>query len=673
MKHKIYFFLILFVFQFSGQIAYAHIWRDQEIQILHKERILVAPFAESYQWYYNGVQISETGQKIEIDKPGNYSVRITDEYGINTEFSISVGINSKGEAYKIFLIGDSTVANYTSGYYPQKGWGQMFQYFFDSTVVVDNRAVGGTSAKSFYNYFWPAIKAEIQPGDYVLIQFGINDAKSDDTSRYTIPFTTFKEYLTKYVNETKTLGGVPVLVATVRRNAWNATIPPTVYDAYHDYPVATRQLAGEISVPLIDLDQLAVPLMEGLGPDYTGPYMYLRLDPGEYPNYPSGKTDDVHFQEMGAIEYARLAIEAIETYTTDTNLNKLIPHIKQMHEVAVSTNFPDGAIITRTASYPEGIPVTIKAKVDPAYDLLEWQNGSGAALTTADRYQFTMGNGDMSLIAILDDDPVPDCAGVYNGGAYYDNCGICVGGNTRKYPCYIDFEDDTFKIVVEYSGLCVEETLSEKDGKKYITQELCADNPHQSWIFTKNGDNYSIKNLASDSFIFTSNLIVGSYLIPSLDEHFWTLERIVGDTFKIAYSDSSTFIAALIANSTKAGVKLVFSNRKGSSLERFIIYEDDINNCIIYPDICSNGNIDIKTPSPFSFSPNPFQDQVLLTNVHYNTPYSLSLYTIEGRQLISRKNIMANEYFFGNELDDGIYIVKVIQDNQVWIFRIIKK
>ena len=32
----------------------------------------------------------------------------------------------------------------------QRGWGQMFQQFFDETITVNNRGKSGASSKSFY-------------------------------------------------------------------------------------------------------------------------------------------------------------------------------------------------------------------------------------------------------------------------------------------------------------------------------------------------------------------------------------------------------------------------------------------------------------------------------------------------------------------------------------------
>ncbi|HYP16247.1 MAG TPA: hypothetical protein VEQ65_03470, partial [Opitutus sp.] len=63
-------------------------------------------------------------------------------------------------------------------------------------------------------------------GDYVTVQFGINDSAND--TRHTDPATTFKDFLRRYVNETRALGAYPILVTTQNRNAWTSDSPPRV-------------------------------------------------------------------------------------------------------------------------------------------------------------------------------------------------------------------------------------------------------------------------------------------------------------------------------------------------------------------------------------------------------------------------------------------------------------
>jgi lysophospholipase L1-like esterase len=274
---------------------------------------------------------------------------MTSAEGKRSSATISLGMTAEGEIYTIYILGDSTACEWTYNY-PLTGWGQVFGYFFDENVVIKNEALSARSSKSFYNDHWAPIRDVLQPGDFVFIQFGINDNKPDDPTRHTEPWSTFQDYLSLFVEESQAKGAFPVILTPVRRNSW--TNDSTVYDAWHDYPVAARALARELEVSLIDVDSLSAPLYEGLGPDYTGPFMYMNLEPGEYPAHPDGYSDNVHFQEMGAIEIARLVTEAIGNAVEDTILNRLIPHIKPMHKVAVSTNFPDETLFTRTAIYP---------------------------------------------------------------------------------------------------------------------------------------------------------------------------------------------------------------------------------------------------------------------------------------------------------------------------------
>lgn len=295
----------------------------------------------------------------------------------------------------IYTIGDSTVQSYTSGYYPRAGWGQVLGQFFDATkVTVSNKAAGGTSSKSFYEGQWPAVRSLIKAGDYVTIGFGINDSAA--APRRTEPFTTFKEYLTKFVNETKAKGAFPIIVATQPRCAWSSINPPKIYPAYHDYPVASRQLAGEIRVPLIDLDQRGIALLQPLGPIYSSNFIYHHHTAGEWANYPNGSADDVHFQEMGAIELAKLVVAGVRSLSADVNVSKLIPMLKPTYKVTFTTNNANGGLVTRTENFPAGLTVTAKAWPWAGYSFTGW---SGAVSGTSTVKTFTMGTSALTINA----------------------------------------------------------------------------------------------------------------------------------------------------------------------------------------------------------------------------------------------------------------------------------
>src|SRR5690349_3937597 len=77
----------------------------------------------------------------------------------------------------LYLIGDSTVRNNTRGL---QGWGDPLKARFDSgRIRVENRARGGRSSRTFYTEgLWERVRAELKPGDFVIMQFGHNDGGS---------------------------------------------------------------------------------------------------------------------------------------------------------------------------------------------------------------------------------------------------------------------------------------------------------------------------------------------------------------------------------------------------------------------------------------------------------------------------------------------------------------
>lgn len=637
--------------------------------ILDKQQnLLIAPDASAYQWYFHGEKIQHSGKTLRIMAPGTYEVVMRGADGEKSVARITIGINSQGEVYTIYIIGDSTACEWTYNY-PLTGWGQVLRHFFDSDVIIKDKALSGRSSKSFYNDHWAPVRDSLKPGDFVFIQFGIND-RADDEARHTEPFTTFQDYLSSFVNESRAKGALPVLLTTVRRNAWNETEPPTLYPAYHDYPVATRQLAGTLGVPLIDIDQLAIPLMEGLGPDYTAYFMYMHFNTVEcsYYNLPTSPInlcgDDTHFQEMGAIEMARLVVEAIEGAEEDTVLNRLIPHVKPMHKVTTSCNFPEGAMITRSASYPEGLSVTLKALLDPAYDLLRWQDENGETLGVEDRYQFTMGNDSVSVTAILDDDPVADCLGEWNGTAYLDACNDCVGGPTGYKPCYPDLEEDTLKVLPVQSGFCLEEVSYEGIEKKYITQEACRNVASQAWIFTRDGNFYQIKNVGSENYLSVGSLSVLSYLTTSTEPFSWRIESYGQDTIQIVPSEDYDFIMEVSGNLEIEGKKMWLNRRHDRTNERFTL--DAVESETL-------GIEDTKSYDCISVNPNPFYGETVIRLANASgSAYSVSCFDVSGKELIKMEGKGGQELKFGAELSKGMYIVKVSVGNNIQTLKLLK-
>src|SRR5687768_12356864 len=95
---------------------------------------------------------------------------------------ILTSLAPRAKKITVYLIGDSTIADKRPGAFPETGWGTPFKTFFDSSVVVDNRAMNGRSTRSFISENrWQPIVDALKEGDYVFIQFGHNDESREKT------------------------------------------------------------------------------------------------------------------------------------------------------------------------------------------------------------------------------------------------------------------------------------------------------------------------------------------------------------------------------------------------------------------------------------------------------------------------------------------------------------
>jgi lysophospholipase L1-like esterase len=218
-------------------------------------------------------------------------------------------LKSEPEKVRVWLIGDSTCANKEIRAYPETGWGMPFTYFFDSTVLVRNMAVNGRSTKSFIaENRWQHVLDSLRRGDYVFIQFGHNDEVKEKVGRYTTP-EEFGGNLLRYVNETRSKNAIPVLLTPVARRTFDSA-SSKLNESHPVYSDVVRKVAADNKVMLIDLDAKSMTLLQQFGPEQSK-LLFLQLAPGEHPNYPEGKVDNTHFNELGARLIAQLVLGEI--------------------------------------------------------------------------------------------------------------------------------------------------------------------------------------------------------------------------------------------------------------------------------------------------------------------------------------------------------------------------
>lgn len=209
---------------------------------------------------------------------------------------------------RIFMIGDSTMADKPTEDNPERGWGQLFPSFFDTSVTICNHAMNGRSTRSFLSEGrWQKVLGELHPGDYVFIQFGHNDEKKEKTDRYTPP-EDYRRNLVRFVDEARARKAIPVLCTPIVRRRFDKE--GKFYDEHGVYPDIVRAVAESLSVPLIDMHRTSCALLEGLGEE-ASKKIFIHVKPGEYRSLPEGRHDDTHFSEYGATVMARMAADGL--------------------------------------------------------------------------------------------------------------------------------------------------------------------------------------------------------------------------------------------------------------------------------------------------------------------------------------------------------------------------
>ncbi|WP_437591701.1 rhamnogalacturonan acetylesterase [Sorangium sp. So ce1000] len=212
----------------------------------------------------------------------------------------------------VYIAGDSTVQTYVNSAIHQAGWGQMLGEFFDERVRVDNRAIGGRTARRYIEEGrLDDVLEDIQRGDYFLVQFGTNDSNKTATYEHdgnTIPYyldpeTDFKSYLAQYIKGAQARAATPVLVTPPPRRSCSGD-SHNFGNGLSAYAQAMRELGEEMDVAVIDLNAKTLAHLNSIGCVAAGEDFFLiRAD---------GSVDSTHFNETGARVMAGLVADGTE-------------------------------------------------------------------------------------------------------------------------------------------------------------------------------------------------------------------------------------------------------------------------------------------------------------------------------------------------------------------------
>jgi lysophospholipase L1-like esterase len=216
----------------------------------------------------------------------------------------------KVDGRTIYIAGDSTVQTYKASDAPQQGWGAYLADNLPQGVTVSNQAIAGRSSKSFYdNGRLTSILEVIKPGDYLLVDFGINDGAASQPERYAPvcynadnPTTgSFEYYMTFYIKGALEKGATPILMCPTL-SIKGASQPFSA--GYRNIDSACAALARKYNVPYFDLS--AAMANDFNKRDYNTVYGYYMG------STTANGTDFTHFTETGAKVTAGIVCNGIK-------------------------------------------------------------------------------------------------------------------------------------------------------------------------------------------------------------------------------------------------------------------------------------------------------------------------------------------------------------------------
>lgn len=248
---------------------------------------------------------------------------------VDAAMPLDVDAGEPADEITLWLAGDSTVAR---GVTPCPiGWGAAIGSYFSSHVKVQNLAVGGASVTNWMYAVldsmdargecelardangvpmpkarWQQMQSGMKPGDYLLVQFGINDGNR--TCPYHAGLAAFRESYETFARVAMQHGVQPIFVTPVSALKCRQGAPQPTRGAY---VTATIDAGRALGVQVIDLHQRSIdhyakrgfcPMLgdgQAVTADTAGDVGAFFCD------------DSTHFSRDGAREIAELVTQAV--------------------------------------------------------------------------------------------------------------------------------------------------------------------------------------------------------------------------------------------------------------------------------------------------------------------------------------------------------------------------
>ena len=237
----------------------------------------------------------------------NWDDKLTFEFNGDAPCVQRIEIVKDDQVPTMFLCGNSTVVDQDNE--PWASWGQMITYYLDDQIAVANYAESGETATSFRAAGRLAkIVSLMKEGDYIFMEFGHNDQKSDSKVGNGA-FYSFQHELKYFVDYARQKGAQAVFCTPTRRRHFDDN--NRIKDTHLDYPEAVIFMADREGLPYIDLQRDTKIMYEAWGPE-TSKHALVHYPAGTWPGQDKAFADDTHFNPFGAMQIAKLVLKGIQ-------------------------------------------------------------------------------------------------------------------------------------------------------------------------------------------------------------------------------------------------------------------------------------------------------------------------------------------------------------------------
>ena len=217
----------------------------------------------------------------------------------------SIEIERDDQISTLYLLGNSTVVDQSNE--PWASWGQMIPRFLNEGIAVANYAESGLAVATLIGQNrWAKVHSLLREGDYVILEFGHNDQKTDDRPGNGAYYA-FSHQVKMILDQCRQKGATLILCTPTMRRSFKDGVNQ---NTHKDYPAAIRDIAEREELLCIDLQAMTGKFYEAMGEE-DSKRAFVHYPAGTWPGQEKALADNTHFNPYGAYEIAKMVAAAL--------------------------------------------------------------------------------------------------------------------------------------------------------------------------------------------------------------------------------------------------------------------------------------------------------------------------------------------------------------------------